>query len=747
MYKRMLAGTLICLVVLSFAGCKKADNLITAETTAESRSVEPKSTESESTEPTVPETEETEAVKKSEAGVLNVSFKPGFNSAGTPYKPLEFTAMAPDYSVTGDLSDIANIDQYGNLTEQQRALIAQNGFVVIPTDSEQLFYIYEDNTYKKIPSFVTTDSVLQLYHIFYDYSLRSLETDFFYHDTLILNEQMIGQLMNEYSDAQNPDMKSSALKMVGYFGVAQLALGEPLPAGFPDELKDVVNQEYRLIENARGVEKSPLFGYEIDYSLFTVRGHYTRSQELGKYFRGMSWYGIVPMPFYNDQDKKDEQSAMRAIVTTLALCRLPEDKGIKLWENIYSTTSFYVGESDDVTPYEVAAAITKVYSDAPDIDEIPEKLDEFFLEVDKFGKAQIIQKVDGAVVAPQMRFMGQRYIPDSEILQNLSEPMQRPSPTGVDIFAVYGSPRAEEVLAEFYQPNEKWSGYQGAFNKMADKFRSQTIPEQTNNLYNGWLYCLKSLTTRPADGYPMFMKNKAWEDKSLSTALGSWAEIRHDTILYGKQSGAECGGSEDEPPELLGYVEPNPEFFNRLLWLTNTTKVNLEARELLNLNMQHKLEHFEEMLLFLRTCAEKELRGENLSAEEQYSLLTYGGTLEYLSSSIAEASDWFLVESDTDKNMALIADIHTNMGTYLEAGVGTASEIYVAIPQNGNVYLTRGAVFDFFEFHSNIRLTDEAWQAQIKQAPPARPPFTGSYLDEESGNEVPTPESPYSTGC
>ena len=729
----MLIVFSISITVFLFTSCNNAQN----QTNVQPES-QPQSTESG--------TNQTNSHDIVDSSIINLDFKTGFNQTGVEYTPLNITPNAPEYSINTDLSNIENIDQFPNLTQKQRDKISQNGFVVIPTDSEQLFYIYEDNTYKKVPSFVTTDSVLQLYHIFFDYSLRNLETDFLYNDLIMLNENMISQLITEYNTVSNSQVKESILQMIGYFGVANLALEIPLPTEFPTEVTDLVKQEYSLIEKAEGKAVSPLLGYELDYSLFKIRGHYTRSEELGKFFRAMSWYGIVPMPFFDEEENRDVEGTIRAIVTTIALCRLPEEKGIKPWENIYSTTSFYVGEADDLTPCDIAQIISKVYSDKPDMNKIVDKLDDFYLEVEQMRKPEIVLKSINAVTGLQMRFMGQRYIPDSEILQNLCHNIERPIPTGVDIFAVFGSERAQELLDEIYMPTVLWSEYQTEFDVLANKFRNQTIQEQTSNQYNGWLYCLKSLTMRPGDGYPLFMRNTAWEDKSLSTALGSWAEIRHDTILYGKQSAAECGGG-DEPPELIGYVEPNPEFFNRLYWLLVMTKENLNSREMLNPNMEHKLEQFESMLLFLKTCAEKELNGEDLSIEEQYTLLTYGGTLEYISSSIAEADNWYLVESDTDKNMAVIADVHTAGTTYLEVGVGTASEIYVAISQNGKVYLTRGAVFDFFEFTTNERLTDEKWQETIKVAPPQRPPFTNSYMDDESGTAVPVPDEPYSTGC
>ncbi len=738
MFKKMLMSILVLTTVFLFTGCSNSQDNTNVQ--PESQPQTQTHNEQESS------TNQTASHNMVDSEIINIDFKPGFNQASDEYAPLTITAKAPEYSINADLSNIENIDQFPNLTQKQRDKISENGFVVIPTDSEQLFYIYEDNTYKKVPSFVTTDSVLQLYHIFFDYSLRNLETDFLYNDLMVLNENMISQLITEYNTVSNSQVKESILQMIGYFGVANLALEIPLPNEFPTELTDLVNQEYDLIEKAQGKAESPLLGYELDYSLFKIRGHYTRSEELGKFFRAMSWYGIVSMPLCDNEGNRDVESTISAIVTTIALCSLPEEKGIKPWENIYSTTSFYVGEADDLTPYEIAQVISKVYSDTPDVNKITDKLDDFYLELEQMRKPEIVLKSSNAVTGLQMRFMGQRYIPDSEILQNLCDNYDRPFPTGVDIFAVFGSERAQELLDELYMPTVLWDEYQTEFDLLANKFRNQTISEQTSNQYNGWLYCLKSLTTRSGAGYPLFMRNTAWEDKSLSTALGSWAEIRHDTILYGKQSAAECGGGE-EPPELIGYVEPNPEFFNRLYWLVVMTKENLNSREMLNPNMENKLERFESMLLFLKTCAEKELNGEDLSIEEQYTLLTYGGTLEYISSSIAEADKWYLVESDTDKNMAVIADVHTANGTYLEVGVGTAAEIYVAISQNGKVYLTRGAVFDFFEFTSGERLTDEKWQEIIKEAPPQRPPFTNSYMDDESGAAVPVPDEPYSTGC
>ena len=76
------------------------------------------------------------------------------------------------------------------------------------------------------------------------------------------------------------------------------------------------------------------------------------------------------------------------------------------------------------------------------------------------------------------------------------------------------------------------------------------------------------------------MQNRAWARKELSTFLGSWAELKHDTVLYAKQVYAEAGGGNMDVDD-RGYVEPNPLVFGRLAALAKTTREGLQARQLI----------------------------------------------------------------------------------------------------------------------------------------------------------------------
>ena len=50
------------------------------------------------------------------------------------------------------------------------------------------------------------------------------------------------------------------------------------------------------------------------------------------------------------------------------------------------------------------------------------------------------------------------------------------------------------------------------------------------------------------------MTNDEWQKKSLESYLGSYTELKHDTVLYAKQVMAEMGGGDDTVYDDRGYV-------------------------------------------------------------------------------------------------------------------------------------------------------------------------------------------------
>jgi hypothetical protein len=96
-----------------------------------------------------------------------------------------------------------------------------------------------------------------------------------------------------------------------------------------------------------------------------------------------------------------------------------------------------------------------------------------------------------------------------------------------------------------------------------------------------------------------------------------------------------------------------------------------------------------------------------------------------------------LLVSEADEKMALIADVHTDPNTeqVLEEAIGNPMIIYVAVLINGQVVLTRGGTFSYYEFAQPMsnRLTDEEWQDMLDAGEePAMPSWTISFIVEAS---------------
>ena len=423
-----------------------------------------------------------------------------------------------------------------------------------------------------------------------------------------------------------------------------------------------------------------------------------------------------------------------------------------VWERLYSVTAFYVGIADDLTPFEYSGAVNKVYGSAFEVTDLADsdKFHELKVELALMRSPEIFGGTGNAMVTPPLtpetlqevldktkglRFMGQRYIPDSYMFQQLVFPaiadytgtgepftlgntgvrLSRCYPRGLDVMAVMGSDLAEAILVE--EGDTEYIKYAEQFAELQDKFAAFSTADWNRNLYWGWLYSLQALLIEFGTGYPAFMQTEAWHKKELNAALASWAELRHDTILYAKQSYTprETGMPEIPP----GYVEPVPEFYARLLSLTRMTRTGLTDLDAISTEAVDRLVALETILERLYDIAAKELRGEALTEDDHMYIKNFGETLERV----------VLGVDDVGVKTSLIADVHTHTaeGLVLEEGVGYVDLLVAACPRpDGDTFLAVGPVLSYYEFKHPMgdRLTDEAWRDMLASGDiPARPPW------------------------
>lgn len=678
------------------------------------------------------------------------------------------TPSAPQYPLPVDPARITNSDALDALTASQTAALSQNGFVVIPDQAIQMFYLYEEysqsaDNQAPTPNYITVDSLLHAYHLFFDYTLRSAEETYLVDACEKLSK--ICAYHNDKFSATLPDgeLRKAARANTLYFSIAwSLSTGTSQTRFLKTNELPLFEDEMQRVNQLAGRSQSPLMGNTVHYDQFRPRGHYTRSERLERYFRTMTWYGTVAMDL--DAPLMPPELLHRHQLQALLITKIlkGDDIARTLWAKIYEPTQFYVGGSDDLGYREYSPLSHTIYGadmqltamqDASKLDDfiaqarrtLPKpQIAPFFRDADDSGAlSSDMPQVQGR----QFRFMGQRFIPDSYMLQNLVSPKVSPNPAdpsdardmpmGLDVMSVLGSARAYKHLIDRYDQG-RFPRYQTQMASLRDEFFAYPEDKWWSNLYWGWIYSLSALLEDWGQQYPSFMKTNAYADKCLNTSLASWAQLRHDTILYAKPSGAEMGG--DDPLPVRGYVEPVPEAWGRLAYLTKLSRDGLAARNLLSDKITAAFARYEDTLLFLKTCSEKELRGLLLTPEEYKRIQYFGGELERLQLTVATdehpewggTRNWYQITSEVDRNIATVADVHTSFGAALEEAVGYGFRIYVIVPDpNGGLQVTKGGVFSYYEFAWPVsdRLTDEKWLQLLKagQAPP-QPEWTTSFI-------------------
>lgn len=626
-----------------------------------------------------------------------------------------FEPKVEPYVIEKDLSNIENIDQFSGFTKEQIEMISENGFIVLPSTDTRMYYVYDSNEYTKVPNFITTDTVLHLYHQFFDKSLMHIESEYLYNYMDILTNQMLDKSIRLLDKLEDKDMKLLQEKNIVYFLVARMLMRNTtdLDLKVSEELLTIAKKEYELIEASVGFIKSPLFDLDVDYSQFTIRGHYTRTEELGRFFRALIWFGTAPLPFTDIDGNIIYDNIIQALLmsyTTFLDTEFICDA--ELWNNIYQPTKQYVGASDDINVFMMNGLRLEVFgeNDDPNIFNNDEYYDKLIQAVEDLPEPKIQSKLVtvSTPTGKQFRYMGQRYIMDSYIMQNLMESFLRPLPSALDLMGILGSETAEELMLDYYKPQDEWPEYEDNFYRLKEEVADYEVDTWSENLYNGWLWAIKeNLTEYDEDsGMPNFMTSDAWKYKSLNASVGSYTELKHDTVLYGKQGVAEAGG-DIYFEEQYHYVEPNVNLYSKLLYLTEHTMAVLSERDMLSSGLEEAATRYQELLKLLIECSIKELRNEKLSEDEYDRLLYYGAIMEGISLTLMlETVDDY---ESTDLTDMLVTDIATNPGWYLSLGTGFFDHIYVVVPKEGKLYLTRGAVYSSYEFISSKRLTDEEW--------------------------------------
>ena len=634
-----------------------------------------------------------------------------------------------------NLPNLLNPHQLVDFPTELQQKLAENGFAIVPAEHQQLFHVYEQNDYSNMPNFVTTDLYLQLFHLYVDCLLRDVEQQKLY--------GMLAQFCQETQKALVGFDKDVDVQLrqwlVSCFTVANSLLTGTEPKDDP-----VALHEYQQVMKSED-NMSEFLGYtnaQFAYSLFRPRGHYTRNDSLQRYFRTMMWLQTVPFQTDNLADMTKMSILAEAIGKSPLLT--------KLYNDISEPLTWLMGRPDDVSIMQAWQIMQ----------ESPNDLTTAYRRINEMAEQQTrLRPKFQHTSRNKVRIMPQRYQPDAEVLQEMvdydSEKTLRPVPEGLDVMAAMGVGAAEQLLIE---EGQKWKGFEPMMKKM--KARMDSI-DWNETIATRWLSALKTVN-ETSEQAPYFMLTPEWDKKELNCALASWAELKHDAILYAKQPmGAECGGGGPPEPVVKGYVEPNVGFWQKAIDLLNATQQLLDRYDLTTRKAKNATNSLREQAEFLLRLSEKEMKGETFTDSEYDHLKIIGAMFENISLDLIREPNQYLMGWDDvqgpDRNTALVADVYTANAdnnpekSILYAAVGQADEIYVVVEIGGYLYLTRGAVLSYREFTRPIdqqRLNDEEWQNYLKEHPrEGVPQWMNPITVPLKKNPVPNEKFFYSTGC
>ena len=657
----------------------------------------------------------------------------------------------------GNTNNIVNLFQFKDIDKEILEKLQQNNFVITKGNNLQLFHAYEENDYRQVPNFITTDLYLQAFHMYFSYILKSLEKQHIIPTLEMLCHSFNAACIKLAEQTEDESLKDMAEHAATFYAIPYYLLTNKtltVPSKYETEYQEEIEHINKQEDNF-----SDFLSYKdayFQYSLFKPRGHYTREPQLQAYFKAMMW--LQTACFCREQQEQLKRSIFQAAV----LCTyksIDQTPLIKLYQHIYTPLTFLMGEADNLSIFDIARILEKNNAihieDALTAGQI-EKVNQALIELAKH-KNNIKPQIE-ITCRDKINFMPQRYLSDNEVIQKLVDVnpnSQRAYPKGLDVFATFGTGTAESLLIDFYKEPNNWSEYSKELQQLKDKFKTSKSTQLS--VYELWMKSL--LTMQQTDkNNPGFMQTPEWGYKNLNTALASWAELKHDAILYGEQPmAAECGGAGPPDPIVVGYVEPNLPFWRKMENILQATRLILQQNDCMTDDLKGKTDQLNDYVTFLIQVTEKELRGEKLTEPEYRTLEYMGSSIEYFTLSVVDPDlhldDWSLVQGP-DKSIAIVAGIYTrnirgcNKNGILHIATGNANNIYVVVEIEGNLYLTRGATFSYYEFVQPLgtRLTDEEWQKMLEEKKaPAVPEWMKSILIEKEPHV--NERVFYSSGC
>jgi len=671
-------------------------------------------------------------------------------------------AMSADAELGYDPASAAGLDAIEAaypLGSAAKEVLDARGFVAVrdaeaPTFEEVYHEIYEAD----LPVMVTTDSIAYALHRSFDAILRELEQYFLAEES----ELMLGELREGLAAGAPAEVEAAAYADLDvYLTVALQLLTEESFAAVTGAEADA---RVAAIMDAIAAEQPSnvtLFGVTSlhDFSQMRPRGHYEGDPLLERYFRAMMWMGRTEFPLVTFAAGVPEFNPVAFDAAALLDELLQDSPAMARWERMDGVLRTMIGETDSMAPSHLRRFMQDLGAESlAEVAALPDDAVMNALLAGDYGLQQIMSQIiytsphEPEVVLPRVYLlMGQRFTLDSYIFHHVTYDRLPPPadgeakpprmlPNELDVQFVLGNDAAAPLLEDELEDY----GHQGVLHQL--RFLVDSYPDEywNTSFYTGWLQSIRALNPAPEErhAYPPAMRSAAWSAKTLNTQAASRAELRHDTLLYAKQSYS--GGVTCEYPD--GYVEPAAAFYAQMGHLGVLGQDMIAVVEDAGYEVPDAHEyfvHWSATMQTLQDIAQLELRGEPLAAEHVAFL---GQIIEEEIIGCGETwwDGWypalFFDRNDVAKAKPTVADTHTaptdadgnEVGWVLHGATGSPMLLVMTVPgcegSDASAYV--GPISSFYEVVTEgyERLTDSTWLERLRdEGGSNRPSWVGEF--------------------
>jgi hypothetical protein len=680
----------------------------------------------------------------------------GRYEAMTPQAFLGDFPAAPVYAGTLDPQAcryFSLIDTAFKLTADQKAILKEQGMVVVNRTSpfgNGFGGVYADIYKKDLPVFFTSDALLDPLYKLYDDALKSIEIASLAPSLATILSSTLTQIATyRQQHGSEAAWKQTLADAEAYITVAQALLDGNANVSDNEE----ANRLLALIAQEELIRDCPFFGDTIamDFSQFKPRGHYECSSyesspcTVSKYFKCMMWLGRADCAFNIDSLRQLRTFAL--IHSCMENADVLDDLA-----KINQTISFFVGDVDgfslegfsDVQSKRALAIGGVVTSD--------DTARMLLASIKSCGGANQLIMSQAMWKGPDAarpdlpaiaQICGQRFILDSYLLGRTVEwyVKNRNKPLLEEVPFCLGNNAASAVIASDITTFTTIEGdYKPYHSRLgAARVLFEKYPYWDRNLYTLWLDGLRELSKPLPGTVPVVMNSRTWQDKQMNTQLASWAQLRHNTLLYAKQS--YTGGIECFYPD--GYVEPYPQFYRTIGKIIRQLEQVTGQLPGSTTGMNFNSATWTMVTDSLASMAELELQGKPLSEAHVAFLNTMLNNNPDLTCGSPAFIGWYPKLFSSEENCfsarPCIADVHTippsdispsNM--VLHAATGNASFVIIqAATGNDCGTLYAGAVSSFYQHDETPikRLADSEWTTILRgTTKPDVPAWFGKYM-------------------